>query len=130
MAWSATSSVVGGYTWPPALEQPSRLRHCGREIPEHVGQRRDHEVPDRVAGQRAASEPMLVEAGHLGVVRQCNQAVTDVAGRWYPELARQPARRPSVVGHRYNGSNRVRIQTSRQQAFGQAVSAPDPHYLH
>ena len=93
-----------------------------------IGERRDDEVAERVAGEALAlGEAVLEERPEKpGVlVGQRDEAVADVARRQHAELLAQLAARSSVVGHRDDGA---RLETEVHEAAehrGKAGAAAD-----
>ena len=96
--------------------------------PGQIGERRKHQIAERVAGKPLAVREAVLEEARLQaglVLGHRHEAVADVAGRQHAELAAQHARRAAVVGH---GDDGARLEAEREQAVDdrrQAGAAAD-----
>ena len=122
-------------------DHPRRDFHRAREVIGHVGERRQHQVADRVSVQAvAAAEPVLEDVGDERViVGKSRQAVADVSRRDHVELGAQLSRAAPVVGGRHDRDEplapgrrvlRARAAQQRTQAtqhVGQTSAAAERH---
>ena len=106
------------------LQPPTAFLNRQVETAGHLGERRQEQVAERVAGQITVGEAVLEQAPHERLVRrQCHQAVADVARRQDPQLAPQPPRRSAVVGDRDDRGQIDRGALEAAQQRGEAGPA-------
>ena len=88
---------------------------------------RQKEIAEALACQLSLREPVVHQLGHqrLGIGQRL-QTVADISRRKHPQVLPQSPGAASVIGHRDNGRDILRITLQATQQGGQARAAADP----